>query len=110
MNQPIEDPQPSQPRLVRHRVIGFSNASLLIAAANFVFWIVLLLPLYAATEGSSNNDGLRFLIVFFIVTDLLGLSLASTAIYKSRLRKTMASYGFILNVAMIGLNLSIFPY
>lgn len=95
---------------MHHRVLGFSNAALLIAAANFVIWVVFLFPVYAATDGASNSDGLRFLTVFFIVTDIVGLGLASTAIYKSKLRKTMANYGFIVNVAMIGLNLSVFPH
>lgn len=95
---------------MRHPMLGFSNAALLIAASNFAFWLVFLFPVYATTDGGSNSEGLRILILFFIGADFVGLAFAGTAIYKSKLRKTMANYGFIFNIAMIGLNLSVFPH
>jgi hypothetical protein len=110
MNQPIDEFQETPPRHVKYRLLGFSNAALLLAACNLVVWLFILFPIYAATDGVSNSHGLRFLIVAFIVMDLVGLGLASVAMFKSKLRKTMANYGFVLNVAMIGLNLSVFPF
>ncbi|AMK75823.1 MULTISPECIES: hypothetical protein [Methylomonas] len=110
MNQPIDELQQTPPRRMKHRLLGYSNTALLLAACNLVIWIFLLFPIYAATDGVSNSDGLRFLITAFILMDLVGLGLASVAMFKSKLRKTMASYGFVLNIAMIGLNLSVFPF
>jgi hypothetical protein len=110
MNQPPNEFDQDRHRKVRYRLLGFSNAALLIAATNFVIWLVFLFPIYAATDGISNSGGMSFLLVFFIGTDVVGLGLAAIAMFKSRLRKTMANYGFVVNVAMIGLNLSILPY
>jgi hypothetical protein len=110
MNQPIDEFEQDRPRQVKYRLVGFSNAALLLAACNFVIWLFVLFPIYAATEGASSSEGLRFLIAVFILLDVVGLGLASVAMVKSRLRKTMANYGFELNMAMIGLNLSVFPF
>lgn len=113
MSEFDNDLRPRYSRKKRRTSLRYSVLSLLLAGFNLLMWLLFLLPIYLVRDSSAvdSNGGPIFFLILFIVVNVIGAALASIGLIKSKRNKDVAIFGMIVNVMMIGLNLSLLtPY